>query len=139
MKYCIAFNCESNSRKAKPNELEERIAYFRFPKKRTLRNRWVDRIRRKNWKPAQSSRLCSRHFEDSCFVHNPAVLRSIGWLVQRPRLKPDAVPTIFDFSFTDPKSKAEEKDLKKDKPKLERSAVVKRRRMRVSCVDFANL
>lgn len=55
--------------------------------------KWVQFLRRHRhqWKPSQSSRLCSEHFEVSCFDKNPEIARSLGMLA---RLKNDAVPTI---------------------------------------------
>ena len=47
-----------------------------------------------HFNPTAHSRVCSVHFEDSCFEKDPAVLRSIDWKLDRPKIKADAVPTM---------------------------------------------
>uniref|UniRef100_A0A3B3C381 THAP-type domain-containing protein n=1 Tax=Oryzias melastigma TaxID=30732 RepID=A0A3B3C381_ORYME len=49
---------------------------------------WLINIKRKDWSPSASARLCSNHFEDHHFM--------IDKYAQR--LKNTAVPTIFDFT-----------------------------------------
>ncbi|KAH7959527.1 hypothetical protein HPB49_011641 [Dermacentor silvarum] len=60
----------------------------RFPWSRSdLCSRWVANLKRDKWRPSPGSRLCSDHFTESCFDRTQA----------RTRLRPDAVPTIFNF------------------------------------------
>ena len=47
-----------------------------------------------HFNPTAHSRVCSVHFEDSCFEKDPAVLRSIDWKLDRPKIKADAIPTM---------------------------------------------
>uniref|UniRef100_A0A3P9NPE5 THAP-type domain-containing protein n=1 Tax=Poecilia reticulata TaxID=8081 RepID=A0A3P9NPE5_POERE len=56
---CIAAFC-SNTR-------EDGVSLFRFPKEPELLSKWVKQVRRtrENWKPTQTSVLCSEHFEFS--------------------------------------------------------------------------
>lgn len=64
--------------------------FYRFPFKRdNILKKWVQAIRRENWVPSQASRLCSAHFKDSDYLVRP------GALIRR--LKPEAVPSIFNF------------------------------------------
>ena len=51
------------------------------------RRKWVSSLRRKNWKPKVWDRVCSQHFEESCFLYKR----------HRRCLTPDAIPTIFAF------------------------------------------
>jgi hypothetical protein len=60
----------------------------RFPKDTALKQRWAEKIKRKNWKPTSNSVLCSRHFDTSCYQVPPGVGRKV-------RLFPDALPTNF--------------------------------------------
>jgi len=59
-----------------------------FPSNPDLRKRWIVSLRRANWTPGRTARICSDHFTAECYD------RSKPWL---NKLKPDAVPTIFDF------------------------------------------
>ena len=70
------------------------IHFFSFPTDPLQRRAWVEKISRHNFKPTAHSRVCSIHFENSCFEKDPAVLRSIDWKLDRPKIKHDAVPTI---------------------------------------------
>ena len=99
MAYCPVFGCLSDSKK---NPEEKNIHFFAFPKghsreQQTRRKIWVEFCKRKAFKPTQSTRVCSLHFEDSAFdpAHSPAVLDSIGYKERTlVRLKKDAVPTL---------------------------------------------
>lgn len=53
--------------------------------------KWIHAVRRNNFKPTKSTKLCSKHFCDSDYV--PPLIEE-----SRKRLKNDAVPSIFDFS-----------------------------------------
>lgn len=70
-----------------------------FPKDEKVLNKWIVAIRRKNWTPSKRSKLCSAHFTADSY-------ETSGWS-SRPRLKPDAVPTIFDFPVHPTKTERE--------------------------------
>lgn len=59
---------------------------YRFPKDPVKCATWVEHIKRKDWQPTAYSRLCSAHFDESCYVTDPN-----GNKV----LKEDSIPTIF--------------------------------------------
>ena len=50
---------------------------------------WLVRIKRENFKPNRSSKICSGHFKTDCF--------NIEKLSSRKRLTSKAVPTSFSF------------------------------------------
>ncbi len=61
--------------------------YFlcRFSKDETLRSKWLKAVRRQDWMPSKSTKLCFVHFEENM----------IDRTMNRVLLKSDAVPTIF--------------------------------------------
>ena len=101
---CVAFGCTNCCTK------DSGISFFRFPlKKPDLLHRWVQAVRRKNWKPTAGSRICSEHFESSCFVIRPG---QIG-----KRLNENSVPTVFPAfpCHLQPKKQLQRKSPKKRK------------------------
>ncbi len=89
MVYCAAFGCNEGSAKG------GNTSFFSFPKDATLRKRWVANMKRDFFTPAKHSRLCSLHFERSCFDRDPVFMASMGYKGARISLKADAVPTLF--------------------------------------------
>ncbi|XP_018314232.1 THAP domain-containing protein 4-like [Mycetomoellerius zeteki] len=83
---CAAVNCN--------NRVEKGYKLFSFPKDKRG-TKWVDDMRRDKWTPTTSSRLCEVHFEDSQFEAH----RIDGWR----KLKPNAVPTLFDVPNPPPR------------------------------------
>ena len=94
MVYCAAVNCKNGSRKNQSDN-KNKVAFFNFPNGK-IRRICIQKVRRKQWTPTRNSKLCSDHFEGSCFVQNLVVSKSIGWSHKKLELKPDAVPTLFD-------------------------------------------
>lgn len=122
MVYCAAAECKNATGCGK--------SFFNFPKDETRRKEWVRRVNRGGpkpgqlWQPSKWHRLCSDHFENSCFEKDLA--DSIGFKeVLRPKLKQDAIPTIF---------KTPNKIIKNRTHR--RSAFDKRRRLEVSFVKL---
>ncbi|CAK6979695.1 THAP domain-containing protein 5-like isoform X1 [Scomber scombrus] len=80
---CSAFGC--TRRPAKDSTAQ----FFRFPLSDEIRvKKWVMNVRRRNWMPSRSSRLCCAHFEENQFFLD---------IKGKRRLKDTAVPTIFNF------------------------------------------
>ncbi|XP_069596065.1 uncharacterized protein [Ranitomeya imitator] len=80
---CVAYGCKNHFVKGCGKQ------FFRFPMKDPNRlSKWVLAIRRKDWNPCASSRICSDHFTENDYMIRP------GAMV--PRLRLDAVPSIFD-------------------------------------------
>ncbi|XP_050023791.1 uncharacterized protein [Dermacentor andersoni] len=90
---CCAVGCDRNT----PD-----VTLHKFPVDKRLRAKWVAAVRRINWSPSEHSRLCSAHFTDECYELSVRLSLDFGIAAgARPRagkLKPDAVPTIFDHS-----------------------------------------
>ena len=63
---------------------------FRIPANIDLRRKWIAAIKRKNWTPSDKTFICSEHFKLTDYL----VLPGNSWL----KLKPEAVPSKFDFS-----------------------------------------
>ena len=55
----------------------------------------VQRTRDRWSGPSQHSVLCSSHFTADCFEPDSAIAATMG-ITKRQRLKPDAVPTLFE-------------------------------------------
>lgn len=69
---------------------ENMLSSFRFPvKKPELLAQWVAAVRRDSFKPTASTCLCSDHFLKSDYEERPGA--------NLPKLKPDAVPSVFSF------------------------------------------
>ena len=87
---CIAAGCDTVSGKG--------YSFHKFPKDDALRRRWVSAVKRQrsNWDgPSKDSQLCSKHFEEGCFITDGVRFREEMGIPTVKRLKPDAVPTIF--------------------------------------------
>ena len=89
MPYCCAWGCNNGEGSGR--------SFFRFPKDREKRKEWVARVRAKRdaWPgPTTTTVLCSDHFVSADYETDPELLKSLGFKKQ-PRLKKDAVPSVF--------------------------------------------
>ncbi|XP_029347901.1 THAP domain-containing protein 6-like, partial [Acyrthosiphon pisum] len=77
---CSAINCSHHSSKGH--------RMYVFPADETRRKLWLINCRRANWVPGRGAALCEAHFEESEFE----LYRADG----RVKLKPNAVPTLFN-------------------------------------------
>ena len=92
MPYCAAFGCNATSSGPKGAKHH----WFRFPSEPRLLKAWLAKMKRANFAPTPHSRLCSAHFEHTCFQRNPLLLETLGLGAHtRQSLLPDAVPTLF--------------------------------------------
>ncbi|KAH3896274.1 hypothetical protein DPMN_020449 [Dreissena polymorpha] len=77
MVQCVALGCKE--RPVKGNK-------GCFPKEHVTRKNWIIAVNSRreiggkvvDFKPSNASRLCLNHFEDSCCVHPPSVMDSVG-------------------------------------------------------------
>ncbi|GFT52763.1 THAP domain-containing protein 3 [Nephila pilipes] len=87
MSYCVAYGC--NNRKDREDCRSK--SFFGFPiNKSSVVKTWVKMMRRDNFRPTPYSKICSDHFDESCFEYQP--------FTNRRQLKPGSIPTIFVFS-----------------------------------------
>ena len=90
MKYCIAAACSNTGTHG--------VSFFKFPSDPILREKWTKEVKRTRdrWSgPSKHSVLCEKHFPEECFEPDSAIALSMG-LLKRKRLRPNAVPTIFE-------------------------------------------
>ena len=90
MPSCVAKNCNSGRAKEPPDS-DTRVVLYRFPKSARISNRWIRGLHLSKWSPKKCSVVCSLHFQEDCFL--PGTFNDP---LQKPKLKPNAVPTIFD-------------------------------------------
>ena len=100
---CVAPGCSNDN----CNESGRQLTFFSFPKDAKQRREWVVKMGRAlrgktaYFEPLKNDRLCSAHFENSCFQRDlRAEFAADGLLeagsVRAPkRLKSGAIPTIF--------------------------------------------
>ncbi|XP_065307556.2 THAP domain-containing protein 1 A-like isoform X2 [Dermacentor albipictus] len=74
------------------------VSFHTFPKCPKLRRLWVLAMKRDCWQPTPSSRLCSAHFRDEDYVHDPSIALRMGFQPFTKLLKPGAVPSVFDHN-----------------------------------------
>ena len=86
-KSCAAVGC---SNRADPGTA---VKFYKFPVADERRKLWVAAMRRENWKPTDSSRICSDHFVGAEKSNDP--------------LSPAYVPKLFEHVRTPVKRKAE--------------------------------
>ena len=87
MPQCVAFGCSTRS--------EGALSTYIFPKHPKERAAWVAKVKRENWKPGKSSRLCAKHFSSKCFEVTAEQSASLGI---RRRLLPGSIPTVFSHN-----------------------------------------
>ena len=87
-KYCSSVGCKSREYK---DARKDGLTFHQYPKDETRRNLWAKAVRRQNsdgseWKPTNSSYLCSEHFKPHDFKTNSTNMR---------KLNEDAIPSVF--------------------------------------------
>ena len=103
MVHCVAPGCSNDN----CNESGRQLTFFSFPKDAKQRREWVVKMGRAPrgktayFEPLKNDRLCSAHFENSCFQRDlRAEFAADGLLeagsVRAPkRLKAGAIPTMI--------------------------------------------
>ncbi|XP_039288700.1 THAP domain-containing protein 11 [Nilaparvata lugens] len=91
---CCVPGCRGNY------DAQTKVAVFSFPKDENLKKLWISSIPRKDYTYTASSRVCEKHFSiDEVQRITSACDEKTGEFVtaplKYPRLKRDAVPTIF--------------------------------------------
>lgn len=121
MLYCVAFNCKSGSGQG--------VGLFEFPKDDKRRKVWISRIKRKDFNPSKTSRLCSKHFTNDQIVVDPSLAMTIGYKLKKLQLKPDAIPSIFDFESKQQECQDKVDSMKVKRKQRQSGAVAKRKRI----------
>uniref|UniRef100_A0A3P9ILE3 THAP-type domain-containing protein n=1 Tax=Oryzias latipes TaxID=8090 RepID=A0A3P9ILE3_ORYLA len=60
---------------ANSSKYNSSISFHSFPKDMSVRAEWIVRVRREDFTPSKTSRVCSRHFQKGDFVNNPWKLK----------------------------------------------------------------
>ncbi|KAL3882436.1 hypothetical protein ACJMK2_028775, partial [Sinanodonta woodiana] len=118
MVYCVAFNCKTGSGQG--------VGLFEFPKDEKRRKVWISRIKRKDFRPSKTSRLCAKHFTNDQFVVDPLLAMTIGYKLRKLQLKSDAIPSVFDFEV---KKKGNDNADSFKRKQRQSGAVAKRKRI----------
>lgn len=93
---CAAPGCNTGYN----NVIPEGVSLHNFPKDESLLKRWIAAIRRQDYTPGKTAKVCSLHFHESDFVQiytdtNVTRKRTYGEQRRRRKLKDDAVPSVF--------------------------------------------
>ncbi|XP_049839589.1 histone-lysine N-methyltransferase eggless-like isoform X2 [Schistocerca gregaria] len=78
---CVAYGCTNRSGKSG-------ATFHSFPKDNALRRLWIKALRRKDWEPTKSSKICSDHFREADIDRTSLLC---------VRIRDGAVPCIFSF------------------------------------------
>ncbi|XP_063438123.1 uncharacterized protein LOC134719102 isoform X2 [Mytilus trossulus] len=88
MVLCAVAGCKSK------HSRNGELSFYRFPNDLQTRKTWIDFCNKIDFIPNVNQRLCSAHFSNSCYDRDPIVIRNLGSLFERPKLRQDAVPDI---------------------------------------------
>jgi len=76
---CSAYGCSNSDEKNK--KLSLGLTFHRFPLQRPdILKAWLHAVKRKDFKPTDSSCLCSNHFTEEDFQYQPFTGRYRNWL-----------------------------------------------------------
>ncbi len=81
-RYCCVPSCKMSSR------FNSVISFHSFPLNKETRKKWLQNIRREDYKVSPNTRVCSRHFRTDDFIEQSTP-------TSRRLLKKGAVPTLF--------------------------------------------
>ena len=62
---CAAPGCKTGNN----NEIPEGVSLHNFPSDESARKQWTKAIRRKNYSPGKTAKICSLHFHECDFVN----------------------------------------------------------------------
>ncbi|KAF8789581.1 THAP domain-containing protein 2 [Argiope bruennichi] len=79
---------------------ENKVSVFGYPIDEDLRKKWLLAIPRKNFTITKNSKICERHFKDDEVIYRTTLYiektgETISAQLKTPRLKENAVPSIF--------------------------------------------
>ncbi|XP_048029372.1 THAP domain-containing protein 1-like isoform X3 [Megalobrama amblycephala] len=85
-KSCCVTDCKNRFNK------ESDLSFYRLPKAKEKRSKWIAAIRRNNWNPGSETWICSCHFVSGKKSDDP--------------LHPDYVPSLFSFTSKTDRTRA---------------------------------
>lgn len=89
---CAMLNC-INTSQSLSCLTKTKVNFFAFPKHSQTLLKWISFTGRgPNWRPNESHKLCSEHFQESDFFNN----NGNGLPSDRTKLKLNAIPSIVD-------------------------------------------
>lgn len=93
---CAAPGCKTGY----DNVIPEGVSLHNFPSVQNIFQKWLHALRRKDYSPGKSAKICSLHFHDSDFCTeytdtNVTRKRAYGQQRKRRKLKDGAVPSVF--------------------------------------------
>ena len=86
--HCSAWGCSNRDTPESKENSEIRVTFHRIPKDVARRQQWKLAMKRQDWEPSATAKICSEHFKQSDFKQNSASKRL---------LNETAVPSIFNF------------------------------------------
>ena len=93
---CSVFGCYSGYETThKRGPEEKKYQLISFPKDARIRNLWVARIHRADWKPGPKACVCVKHFLPEDFSAVPGDLDKKGNERTKYRLKDNALPSLY--------------------------------------------
>ena len=97
MPYCTASGCKNASGKPGcPTGLSWH-SYPLAPERKQLLEQWIHNVGRDNFHPTKTSKLCSEHFREDCFVKDmfEKITGQKKGTRKRTSLVAECVPTVF--------------------------------------------
>ena len=95
---CCVPGCRGNHQATAEHE-EVKVSVFRFPKDPDLRAKWIRLIPRANLQINDKTVVCEKHFAPHFIIRVDTATRPDGSILtvprKKPKLAPDAYPTIF--------------------------------------------
>ena len=89
---CAVLKCRSGYKKKRGETTSFKRCVFRFPKNEAVRSLWLKALGRKDFNASQAG-ICEKHFNASDIRRDEGTGE-----VSRSRLKPGAVPSIFEHT-----------------------------------------
>jgi hypothetical protein len=125
---CCVPGCNSNYDSAlKTTQNNRGMSIFKFPKNEERKQAWLKAIPRDDFTPSSSSVVCQLHFHSTDIVRYDKHLQPDGstkeLLLNRPRLKDNAIPSIFPNL---PSYLTKSKPKERNDPQSRRNAVCQR-------------
>ena len=104
---CCVPGCNNNTKK------NRELSFHKFPRKKLVRERWINAIKRKNFVHTDHHRVCSQHFHDGK-KKGYSDIPMIFPLLSHPKLRKE--PKLHEVLSPPPPKKMKSEALEKSKP-----------------------